>query len=276
MIIMIRKSRFLIIFFLTIASAIQSLSVQKTITENPFVIIILTYNNEAYCIKNLESALEQKYNNFRVLIINDCSTDKTEKRISEVIKNHPKKHLATYIKNSYRRGVMANHIKAISHCQDHEIAIHLDGDDFFAHSHVLERINQEYNKGAWLTWGSYKDMSTQKRGEFSQALPASIYEKNSIRRYKWATSHPRSFYVWLFKKIKNQDLQYGNKYIECPVDFAFMIPMIEMAGKRAHYIPDILYHYNDLSPLNIFKTSYRLCVETETHLRSRTRYTRLK
>ena len=51
--------------------------------EKKFVVFISSYNNESHVNKNLLSVANQKYSNFRVIYINDKSTDNT---ITEVKK----------------------------------------------------------------------------------------------------------------------------------------------------------------------------------------------
>ena len=52
-----------------------------TAQDNSFVVIIPSYNNEQWCLKNLESVVNQNYFNFRIIYINDCSTDKTKELV---------------------------------------------------------------------------------------------------------------------------------------------------------------------------------------------------
>ena len=55
-----------------------------------------------------------------------------------------------------------------------------------------------------------------------------------------------------------------------------MFPLIELAGKRSHYIPDILYVYNRANPLNVDKVERQLQLQTETLIRNMTPYEPLK
>ena len=45
------------------------------IPEKPFVVVIPSYNNTKYCEQNLLSVLGQEYTNFRVIYLEDASTD---------------------------------------------------------------------------------------------------------------------------------------------------------------------------------------------------------
>ena len=54
--------------------------------NNKISIIIPTYNRENFIIKSLSSVLNQTYKNIEVLIIDDGSSDNTEKRL-EIFKD---------------------------------------------------------------------------------------------------------------------------------------------------------------------------------------------
>jgi len=56
--------------------------------ETPLVILICSYNNEPWIEKNLDSVFCQQYENFRVIIVDDASTDKTLQKYKEYIHNH--------------------------------------------------------------------------------------------------------------------------------------------------------------------------------------------
>ena len=44
-------------------------------------IILSTYNNEQTIFHSIKSILDQTYDNFELIVINDCSKDKTKKII---------------------------------------------------------------------------------------------------------------------------------------------------------------------------------------------------
>ena len=46
-------------------------------------ILMATYNGEKYLKEQVESILNQSYSNFRLIISDDCSTDKTREILSE-------------------------------------------------------------------------------------------------------------------------------------------------------------------------------------------------
>lgn len=56
-----------------------------------FTFIVPVYNGEEYISQCLESIINQKYDNFEIIIINDGSTDKSEAILTNYQKRYPKK-----------------------------------------------------------------------------------------------------------------------------------------------------------------------------------------
>ena len=58
-------------------------------------------------------------------------------------------------------------------------------------------------------------------------------------------------------------------------DQAFMYPMLEMAGTKAHCINEVLYSYNQANPINDGKVNLQLVLHLERFIRGKQRYSRL-
>lgn len=221
-----------------------------------FVVVIPSYNNSEWAEKNLRSVFEQKYDNYRVIYINDASTDNTLSRVNECVAKFEQGHRVELWHNQTNRGAVDNIHRAVHSCLDDEIVVLLDGDDWFSHDRVLEKLNEVYaDSSVWLTYGSYIEYPNYSYtvANFSRKLPRKVIEKNEVRNFTkkhWCLSHLRTFYSSLFKKIKIGDLLYEGKYFDTAYDLAFMIPMVEMAGSHAKYLREVFYIYNRATPLN--------------------------
>ena len=55
---------------------------------NKYAVLLATYNGEKYIKKAVDSVLEQSLTDFELIIINDGSTDQSEKIIDNYIKEH--------------------------------------------------------------------------------------------------------------------------------------------------------------------------------------------
>ena len=257
------KRIFSIILF-TIALSSKSI-------EKPIVVIIPSYNNEQWCVQNIHSAARQNYSNYRIIYIDDCSTDQTHEIIRQYSVTNAQEHKITLIHNEQRHGALENLYNAIHSCPDYEIIVTLDGDDWFAHENVLQRVNQEYQNDAWLTYGQFVFYPSMKLG-FCHTIPEDVIRNNAFKSYSWATSHLRTFYAGLFKKIKKEDLMVNGHFYEVTWDQAMLLPMLEMAGSHSRFIPDVLYIYNYDNPLNDEKTSLPLVLDYLKQIRQKLSY----
>lgn len=261
----IRTSILLILFGSLLIHAHES------VLEKRIVVIIPSYNNEAYCQANLRSVFAQNYSNYRIVYVNDCSTDKTCDLAKACIAEHNQWHRVTFIDNKKNCGALKNIYDVVHQCKDSDICVTLDGDDKLANINALARINQEYqNSQTWMTYGQF--MYGDGIIGFCKQVPKEVIENNTYRRYEWVTSHPRTFYAWLFKKIKKDDLLIGPEFYPTSWDQAMMLPMLEMSGYHAHFIADALYVYNTSNPLNDGKVHLKSCMMTERHIRNREKY----
>lgn len=240
--------------------------------EKPVVVIIASYNNEDWCEKNLRSVFEQKYQNYRVIYIDDASTDRTLDKVKEFVRSARQEHRFTLIHNETNRKPAENYYRAIHSCQDDEIAVICDGDDWFLHEWVLERLNQEYaDPEVWMTYGSYFYYPTFKWGECSKRLPKKVIESNLLREHLqkkgFILSHLKTFYAGLFKRIKLEDFLYEGQFMKASWDAAAMVPMMEMARSHAHFIKQPLYVNNRVNVLNEDRVRFNLQQQCWEHVK---------
>ena len=220
--------------------------------EKPMVVIVPSYNNSAYCKRNLRSIFDQKYHNFRIIYIDDASKDDTYDQVKHFLSSVRSDIPISLIHNDTNRGALANLYNAIHSCKDDEIIVTVDGDDHLAHEYVLEKLNCIYSNDAiWMTYGNFLNYPTYNQTPVTcKQISPSIILDNKFRHSEWVSSHLRTFYAGLFKKIKLQDFLYEGKFLPMGWDLAFMIPLLEMSGKHAQFVKDVLYLYNRENPIS--------------------------
>ena len=232
-----------------------------------FIIVVPVYNSIQYIKHCLYTCVTQDYENFKVVVVDDCSDDGTW----EVIKNF---HVECY-RNEERIGSgLANIIKGIelSGAEDNDVIVTVDGDDRLSGNGVLKHLNSVYTNDVWMTYGQYLPDSATYEGINKPVLNTQTYRYSSL----WMTTHLRTFRKWLFDKIKDEDLRNAQgKYFETAWDRAFMYPLIGMAGKHCRFIEKTLYLYNDLNPFNDMKTKKDLGIEDTYYIKSKTPYKEL-
>ncbi len=241
--------------------------------DSKFVIVIPSYNNINWCEQNISSVLCQDYKNYRIIFTDDCSTDGTFDRVSQIVQNSGKTNIKL-IRNNTRRGALANLYEMIHSCKDDEIILTVDGDDWLPDNDVLTRLAGYYsNKSIWMTYGQYKN-STDGFAGVAAPYPDHVVQTNSFRSHTWGASHLRTFYAWLFKRIKREDFNYNGDFMQMAWDMTIMFPMLEMSGVHSKFISDILYVYNLSNPINDHKVNVRLQQTLDRYVRSMPKYNR--
>lgn len=274
-----------------------------TANEKSIVVVVPSFNNSKWICPNLNSIFTQNYSNYRVIYINDCSEDDTGILVENYLQNagydykvvqfdeSPKatienegknfvyevgkeNHFVTLVNNTSRSGGLANLYRAIYSCEDDVIIITVDGDDWLAHPNVFSHLNILYStKNVWLTHGNLMEFPSGVAA-WCEPVPLKIIAKNAFREFK-CPSHLRTFYAWLFKKIKLEDLLYNGEFFKMTWDMAIMFPMIEMSGERHAFVTKANYIYNMSNPINDNKVDAELQRNLDQFIRSKVRYERI-
>jgi glycosyltransferase involved in cell wall biosynthesis len=236
--------------------------------------VIPSYNNSRWCTDNLSSVLNQEYDHFSVIYIDDFSTDNTGLLVERYINTHPKGNKVSLVRNSKRVGALANIYHTVTSLADRTIVVICDGDDWLAHRRVLKKLNSVYqSKDVWLTYGGYQ--TTTYKCSCTQPVSNEDIKKNRFRDLSWRFAPPRTFYAALFKKIKKEDLMLGTQFFTVSGDVAIMYPMLEMAGKHIHCIDESLYIYNTYNPLNDYKHNKKMQINLGIMIKQKPRYSQL-
>ena len=117
--------------------------------------------------------------------------------------------------------------------------ITLDADDALIGDHVLERVRAEYADGADATVGSMLRLDKE-----------AFYPPNLDNPRWWDSNvwqHLRTFRKRLFDAIDIKDLKIDGEWIDVATDWAFMVPIVEMASNPRH-IAEPLYLYEPAEP----------------------------
>lgn len=240
-------------------------------TELPLIISVCAYNTSPWVEKNLDSIRAQNYTNYHIVYIDDAPTDDTVQKVEEYALRHSLEHKITLIKNQSRQRKMKNIYTHFHKCPDETIIVQVDADDWLPHDQVFARINATYqNEDVWLTYGQFQVYPTDKLG-YCREVPLEIKENRDYRKYRFVYTHIRTFYAWLVKAIRLEDLlaenmteQYNGRFFPVANDNAIYFPMLEMCGTRYAFIQDILYIHNHSNPY------YGRAVEPELSLLART------
>ena len=238
-----------------------------------FRVITTCYNAEKYIKRCLESLQAQKCKDWVCYVVDDLSTDESRGVVSKIAWTDPRIIL---IKNAEKTYQVGNYRKIMSRgdIEDEDICLTLDGDDWLPDSSVLDKIQEAYDSGAWITYGQFLQWDGK---DYQAGFAQTPLLWDQLRQSRYTTTHLRTWKAFLWRKIKEEDLRKSDgSPIKAGGDTAFMYPMLEMAGPyRSTYIPYFIYVYNVETPGNVHKHSLEDQHATADQIRKRPPYGRL-
>jgi glycosyltransferase involved in cell wall biosynthesis len=234
---------------------------------NRFIIVTPSYNNSEWVEYNLASVLNQTYENWALVYIDDCSTDDTYEKVSGILKDNPK---CKVIKNETNKGAAYNYIEYIRYFfpEDKDIIVHLDGDDWLYDENVLEKLNTLYNKeDYWMTYGKF--VCWDGSGGVAESFPQGSAYDDFIHRHKmyrkdqWRASHLRTYKYFLWNSIDRDDLKsrFDGEYFWHASDLAWAYPALEMCPKDKIGVVNFNTHVYNATPKNQIRTKEREAVD---------------
>jgi glycosyltransferase involved in cell wall biosynthesis len=212
-----------------------------------FVFIVPSYNCQDWIKKNLNSIINQTYTKWRIIYINDNSSDKTHDMFLKLTEKYKDK--VTYIHNDVKYGQSFNRYQAYMSCRDDEICILLDGDDWLYHKFCLKYIAYFMKiNDVDITYGLN---ITYTNGELSHSISNKMdYDNyvinNTLYRYhEWLACHLRVMKAKYLKNINVIDfLDSSINFIQCSTDLVESYCCLEQCNKRHKKLDEIVVVYN--------------------------------
>ncbi len=205
--------------------------------REPFVFVVSGRNVPAGRLRRcIESMLRQKDERWGTVVFDDASDVIFAEHLDSAWE--ALRERCTIIRNRHRRGLLANMVTAIrTVCTNPDsVIVTLDADDALIGDRVLARLATEYARGADVTVGSM--LRTDKAKDYPVCFDRSRERRGGGNVWQ----HLRSFKKYLFDAIPDDALRLDGEYIDIPNDWAYMLPIVEMAEKPVH-ISEPLYLY---------------------------------
>jgi glycosyltransferase involved in cell wall biosynthesis len=217
-----------------------------------FVFIIPSYNNINYCEKNITSIIKQNYFNWSIIYIDDNSSDNTGNIVKSLLDKYNISDRCTLIQNKINYGQAFNRYIAYHMCDDNDMCILLDGDDWLYNNTVLSYLSKfitKYNLD--MTYRNFKYFSN---GKIVNGYSLNDYSINTIkhkkyRNDKWRAGHLRVIRAKLLKNIDIFDLMDNNyNFIQCCTDRVESYGCLEQSnGKHKMCDIDLMVYNRDNS-----------------------------
>ena len=233
-------------------------------SEQEIVVVSTFYNCRDYITKCMESVVNQDYDNYRHILVDDCSTDDTLEVILTYLDQLPQelRDKYTIVTNTERSGAVYNQVSTFRDLENSEaIVMILDGDDSLVNDNsIFAYYNAIYDGTTEFTYGSCWSV-VDNIPLISQPYPEAIKQARAYRehRFNWILpyTHLRTFNAKLIKGIPDSAFQdsSGNWY-RAGGDGSTFYNLIEAADPaKVKCLQEIVYNYNDASPLNDYKVN---------------------
>ena len=126
--------------------------------DRTYLIVTSVYNAEKWISQCINSVKNQRYQNFKHIIVDDCSSDGTLDIIKKEISGDDRFVARS---KSERHGVLHSHVIGAeilgSEARDQDVYVHLDGDDWLVNENALDIVDKAYRKeDCWATYGNYE------------------------------------------------------------------------------------------------------------------------
>jgi len=236
----------------------------KAGNEQSIAIISPFFNCANYISRCIISVASQDYDNYQHILIDDASTDNSIEVILATLKVLPEdiRNKVTVISNHENLGAVRNQIQNIrTLIGDDSIVMLLDGDDSLINDNtVLSYYNSIYDGTTEFTYGSCWSM-VDDIPLISQPYPEDVKQRKDYRNhhFNWILpyTHLRTFKKSLLNTINDDQFKDSNdNWYKAGGDGSVFYALIEAADpNKVKCITDVVYNYNDASPLNDYKVN---------------------
>ena len=146
-------------------------------------VIIPTYNRSEYLRKSIESVLKQTYQDYELLIIDDCSTDNTPDVVKEFSDSR-----VLYFKNLSNEGIAAVRNRGINNSKGEYIAFLDDDDEWIAVDKLEKQISliESCSQDVGMIYTGYSNIDTNSGKKLKEATPKSrgnVLNEYLIKRF---------------------------------------------------------------------------------------------
>jgi len=228
------------LFFVLVCAQMMTVCDDQEYTQHHITILMITNNARSYVQTALDSVFSQQYQNYTLLVIDDCSGDDTVAFIKEYAQEKGHEHRVVVHKNKVQRMVpLINYFRAVKVSDSEDIMLVLNPQDRLAHDEVLADVNNVYQSDdVWMTYGPMRSHPSCELIHNMQIPPEVVY----LRGYRDCLNipmHLHTFRSLLFKKITVRDLCHEGEFLKLDTDIAALLPMLEMAQYHVRRIPDV-------------------------------------
>lgn len=193
-------------------------------------IIMPSWNTGKFIAESIQSVIDQTYENWELIIVDDCSTDNTD----EVVAMFNDKRIK-YLKNKKNSGAALTRNKALREAKGEWIAF-LDSDDLWTPEKLEHQLRFMKKNGYTLSFTEYEKIDEKSK-------PLNIYvsgpkrvNKHKMYNYDYIGQLTMMYNVKKFGTIQIKDIRKNN-------DYAIRLQLYKKPGTCAYLLKENLAKY---------------------------------
>lgn len=194
-------------------------------------IIMPSWNTEKYIGESIQSVLNQTYQNWELLIVDDCSTDNTD----QVVKPFLVDKRVKYYKNEYNCGAAITRNKALREARGEWIAF-LDSDDLWSSEKLKKQVEFMKDNGYVLSYTKYEKIDEDDKPLHIVVTGPNMINKRKMYNYDYIGQLTMMYDAKHFGLIQIKDIKKNN-------DYAIRLQLFKKEGTKAYLLDDILAKY---------------------------------
>lgn len=176
--------------------------------EDLVSIITPTYNCGNYIEKTIKSVINQTYENWEMIIVDDCSTDNTEKIVRKYQQQYPNIIYIILDKNS---GAAVARNAALKNAKGIYIAF-LDSDDLWMPEKLEKQINFMKNNNYYFSYTNYEEIDENDNPLNKLITGPKRITKTGMYNYCWPGCLTVMYDAEKIGLIQIEDLKKNNDY----------------------------------------------------------------
>ena len=170
-------------------------------------IIMPSYNTGRFIVETIESVLAQTYENWELIIVDDCSTDNTD----EVVKPYLDNEKIRYIKNETNSGAALSRNRALREAKGKWIAF-LDSDDLWSPDKLSQQIAFMSDNGYHFSYTNYIEIDEESKPNGKRVTGPCRITKRKMYNYCWPGCLTVMYDADVVGLIQIEDIKKNNDY----------------------------------------------------------------
>ena len=170
-------------------------------------IIMPSYNTGRFIAETIRSVLAQTYENWEIIIIDDCSTDNTDEVVAQFLGDKRIK----YFKNEKNSGAAVSRNRALREAKGKWIAF-LDSDDLWTPDKLEKQVGVMEKNGYHFSYTNYAEIDEESKPLGRHITGPKKISKTGMYNYCWPGCLTVMYDAQAVGMIQIEDIKKNNDY----------------------------------------------------------------